>query len=327
MGEVKPSTLPDTSALGMPTLALVSQRWTIAILRELEVAPLRPHELERRLHGLSHAGLMRRLAELVRYGAISRVRTRDIPPRAHYGLTERGARLLAIVDRAARLEERTRVRIHTVAGAWALRAVADGRSLTLLRELSDRPAGPREVGRRVTAIGRMGHAALMRRLTAMSDDGLVRRVEQGAQVLYEVPHDTRLLAALPILAMSMERERLHGDGAPSGDLLGMLRLLAPTVALPEHLAGDCRLEVRGGRDRERVLILRARDGALAAVPESSFRPPPACASGSLAAWLTLFAAESAAVLTTRGDHELLDGVLAALRRAVGDAARVIRLST
>jgi DNA-binding HxlR family transcriptional regulator len=314
-GDPKPGTVDAANALGMPTLALVAQRWTIAILLELHEGPLRPHELERRLAGLSHGGLMRRLAELATAGAVTRERTRDIPPRAYYTLAPHGRTLLTIVDHAARWEEHTHVRSRTLPGAWALRAISDQRSLRLLQELSHLPLGPRELGRRVAAVGPMGHAALMRRVTSLAGAELLTRTEHAGRVVYGVLREARLLAALPILAMSSERHRLQGPDEPSSDLLGMLRVLIPGLPATAPSDGICSIAILGPAERERRVQVPARNGSLELAP---LGPPAATkVSASTDTWLALLADGRERELHVSGDRRLAAALVHALTTAIG----------
>jgi DNA-binding HxlR family transcriptional regulator len=296
--------------LGQLALRLVAQRWVIAILLELADEPLRPHELERRLSGLSHAGLMRRLSELSRAGVVRHRRSRDTPPPAYYTLTRSGEELLTIADRAARWEEQTRVRSPRLPGAWALRVVADRRSLTILRELAVAPSGPRALGRRSAPVA---HAALMRRLKELTAEGLLLRSERDGRVSYELVEHARRLAALVILAMGWERARDAGDeDPPPSDLLGMLRLIVPLAVVPETLHGVCRLRVDAAGEDEGGLWLAAGGGRLRTLDEAPAAPPPVLADAPLDAWLRTLLTGAPSSIATVADPPLLTGVLGAL---------------
>jgi DNA-binding HxlR family transcriptional regulator len=319
-----PTQLPAGDAvapLGQRALKLTAQRWVIAILLELADEPLRPHELERRLSGLSHAGLMRRLAELTRFGVVIHTRSRDIPPRAYYALTRSGEELLTIADRAARWEEQTRVRSNTLPGAWALRAVADHRALEAMRALAPAPCGPRELGRRIAPVA---HAVLMRRLSALTLDGLVIRRERHASVLYELAPDARGLIALVILAMGWERARDGGAGArPPSDLAGMLGLMAPICGVPRELNGVCRLRIEAAGEREPEICLAAEAGSLRVLAGSSPHQPQACVRGPLDAWLRTLLTGAPTALVAAADPVLAMGVADAL----GEPLRTKRLDS
>ena len=309
-GEQEIEASGSVAPLGHLALRLIAQRWVIAILLELADGALRPHELERRLAGLSHAGLMRRLSDLARNGVVRHKRSREIPPRAYYTLTRSGEELLTIADRAARWEEQTRLRSRTLPGAWALRVVADQRALEVMRALSLAPSGPRELGRRIAPVG---HAALMRRLRSLTLDGLLIRREEKGRVLYALAPDARGLASLAILAMGWERARDAGARTPPpSDLAGMLRLIAPMTVTPAELRGACLLRVDAAGEREPSLCLVAERGSLRVLPAPSGRTPAALAHAPLDAWLRTLLAGPPSTIVTVGDPTLIAGVVGAL---------------
>jgi DNA-binding HxlR family transcriptional regulator len=96
--------VPRDGRLEVSVLRLLAEKSTVAIMRELADAPLRPIELRQRLPGVSHSALMRRLAELVKRGAVTHERVTGLSPRAYYSLTTAGRMLLGIPDAAARWE-------------------------------------------------------------------------------------------------------------------------------------------------------------------------------------------------------------------------------
>jgi DNA-binding HxlR family transcriptional regulator len=300
----------EVDPLGHVALKLVAQRWVIAILLELADGPLRPHELERRLGGLSHGGLVRRLSELSRNGVVRHRRGREIPPRAYYTLTRAGEELLTIADRAARWEEQSRVPSQTLTGASALRVIADARTREILRELAITPCGPRELGRR---IGPVGHAALMRRLSSLTRDRLLLRSEHEDRVVYELTDQARGLGSLAILAMGWERARCAGaDQPPPSDLTGMLRLIAPLAVAAPELQGICRLQIDTPSERERSLCVRVEQRALAVVAPVPAGAPGVRAHAPLDMWLRALLAGPPSGLVAVADPTLVAGVLDAL---------------
>jgi DNA-binding HxlR family transcriptional regulator len=81
---------------------IVAERWTLPILRELFVGPMRFADLVRRLPGLSSSVLAARLAKLERAGVVSR---RALPPPSAatvYELTPSGRALEPAVTELAR---------------------------------------------------------------------------------------------------------------------------------------------------------------------------------------------------------------------------------
>lgn len=71
-------------------LNLISNKWTIQIVRELLSGPKRPLELERELTGISAKTLAERLYYLQTAGLIARISFPEVPPRVEYSLTTLG---------------------------------------------------------------------------------------------------------------------------------------------------------------------------------------------------------------------------------------------
>src|ERR671916_1087522 len=88
---------PDARAL-----ALVGDRWTLLIVRDLASGPRRFVELQRTLPGISTEQLRSRLNRMVADGLLTRQRFREVPPRVDYELTERSRALLPVVGALSR---------------------------------------------------------------------------------------------------------------------------------------------------------------------------------------------------------------------------------
>ncbi|MCS6831103.1 MAG: helix-turn-helix domain-containing protein [Armatimonadota bacterium] len=73
-------------------------KWTLAILDAIARGVNRPGRLERELPGLTTKVLNERIRKLERYGIIIRQVYPEIPPRVEYMFTERGKRLLALIE-------------------------------------------------------------------------------------------------------------------------------------------------------------------------------------------------------------------------------------
>jgi len=83
-------------------------KWTLAVLSALSEGIHRPSELRRALPGLSTKVLYERIHKLERYGLLVRRAHSETPPRVEYEITERGRRLMALIDQ-----------IRTFAQEWA----------------------------------------------------------------------------------------------------------------------------------------------------------------------------------------------------------------
>lgn len=80
------------------TLALISNRWKVLILRELLGGTLRFSELKRRVGGISQKVLTQNLRSMEADGLLTRTVYPEVPPRVEYALTERGHSLRGVLD-------------------------------------------------------------------------------------------------------------------------------------------------------------------------------------------------------------------------------------
>ncbi|MDI6894450.1 MAG: helix-turn-helix domain-containing protein [Bacillota bacterium] len=80
------------------TARLVAAKWTLLIISHLARGPMRFHELQRNLSGISPKTLSDRLHQLDGLGIISRHVYAEVPPRVEYRLTEKGRALLPLVN-------------------------------------------------------------------------------------------------------------------------------------------------------------------------------------------------------------------------------------
>lgn len=76
---------------------LLEHAWTLAILRELAVRPLRVTEILRRVGASSSEQVGSRLKAMADDGLVVAERFREVPPRVEYTLTEKGEAALAVV--------------------------------------------------------------------------------------------------------------------------------------------------------------------------------------------------------------------------------------
>ncbi len=79
------------------TARVVSGKWTLLVLRDLESGAKRFTELERSLAGISPRTLSQRLRSLEGDGILARRAYCETPPRVEYSLTAKGSALLPIV--------------------------------------------------------------------------------------------------------------------------------------------------------------------------------------------------------------------------------------
>ena len=78
------------------TVAVIGERWTPLVLRDISIGISRFDALQRNL-GISRKVLSQRLASLVDHGVIAREPYQENPTRYDYFLTERGAELAMVL--------------------------------------------------------------------------------------------------------------------------------------------------------------------------------------------------------------------------------------
>jgi DNA-binding HxlR family transcriptional regulator len=84
------------------TLELIGERWTLLIVRELLLGPMRFTDLHGALEGIPRNLLAKRLRDLEAHGVVAR---RDLPPpaaRVVYELTDAGRQLMPVIGDLAR---------------------------------------------------------------------------------------------------------------------------------------------------------------------------------------------------------------------------------
>jgi DNA-binding HxlR family transcriptional regulator len=309
-GASAPAEPRPPGTLGAVPAGLIARSWSISILIELAGGPCRAHELERRITGIPHTALMRRLSQLAQAGVVAKRCDPDAHRRPHLVLTAAGRELNVLAELAERWEARTRLRTRALPGMWALRTLADEHAWEILRALSQEGLHAGELARRVEPID---STALPRRLAEHLRDGLLVSRSTSAGTVYELTDDARALAALSLPAMAWELRFSRRDAERTGrDLLAMLRLGAPLAALPTELAGVCAIRVVPDGGSCGGLWLRARSGRLTALESAPPVPPEAAGHASAPGWLYALLERRRRAITILGDEALLGGVLNAL---------------
>jgi DNA-binding HxlR family transcriptional regulator len=78
-------------------LAILGNKWTALIIKELYTGPARFSQLEKSLPGISPRTLSQRLDEMEHCGLITKKSFAEVPPRVEYTLTAKGKDLLPIL--------------------------------------------------------------------------------------------------------------------------------------------------------------------------------------------------------------------------------------
>lgn len=85
--------------------SIVGCKWSVRILEQLALGPVRPSALQRGCPGLSTKVMNERLRKLVRFGIAERTVFGEKPPvEVQYALTTFGLRFQAILDEVRRLQ-------------------------------------------------------------------------------------------------------------------------------------------------------------------------------------------------------------------------------
>jgi DNA-binding HxlR family transcriptional regulator len=82
-------------------MAIIGNKWTALILRDLHDGPKRFGELERSLDGISPRTLSQRLDDLEHCGIITKESFNEMPPRTEYALTPKGRDLIPVLQQMA----------------------------------------------------------------------------------------------------------------------------------------------------------------------------------------------------------------------------------
>ena len=80
------------------TLTMISDKWTVLILRDLLGGTKRFGELKKSLSGVSQKVLTTQLRQMEENGLIERKAYAEVPPRVEYSLTPLGLSLKPIMD-------------------------------------------------------------------------------------------------------------------------------------------------------------------------------------------------------------------------------------
>ncbi|HEV7380844.1 MAG TPA: helix-turn-helix domain-containing protein [Dyadobacter sp.] len=83
------------------SLSLLSGKWTLMILFQINENTVRYGELKRAVTGISEKMLIQELNMLVEHKLVSKKVYHEIPPKVEYRLTELGLKTMPIVDQLA----------------------------------------------------------------------------------------------------------------------------------------------------------------------------------------------------------------------------------
>lgn len=107
MKEIKKST-PAQRATYQKLEDVVGCKWSVSVLQSVAAGVTRPGALERHIVGISTKILSERLRKLSSYGLLSKQVYAEVPPRTEYSLSEKGQKLVSIIEQIKSLDEETR---------------------------------------------------------------------------------------------------------------------------------------------------------------------------------------------------------------------------
>jgi DNA-binding HxlR family transcriptional regulator len=295
--------------LGVPILERLAEEWTVPILRELRLGPLRPIELEERLPRAPHAAITRALRNMHAAGAVSRQRTGGLSPRADYALTDAGHRLTGIPAAAERWARNWSPPDsgRRPAGRFALRLTADEPIRTILLALA---GGPLHAAALDEQLPHLQVSATRDRIAQLIGAGILIRSDIDRVPHYSLTPSARRLSLIGLLAGHWERGWIAEMANDSGDLPGLLRLLAPVVQTPEPAAGVCKLHIATCSDGQDIYLAADR-GRLIALPAHT-APPEAQGFAPLEAWCDALLHSRLAGITTSGNAALMVAMLTSI---------------
>jgi len=83
------------------SLQLLSGKWTLLVLFQINENIVRYGELRRKIPGISEKMLIQELNTLLENGFVNKKAYPEIPPRVEYSLTERGLSTMPIIEQLA----------------------------------------------------------------------------------------------------------------------------------------------------------------------------------------------------------------------------------
>jgi DNA-binding HxlR family transcriptional regulator len=304
---------------GSRSLLLLGTPPNIFVLQALEERPCSLAELQGR-GGSPGSTLRARLRDLISAGAII-PRDRDFPSGASgYELTVAGEELLLVAEALECWLEESPGASRPFGGEGAkaaIKALADGWSATLLRELAVKPLSITDLD---DSIESFNYPALGRRIAAMRLAGQVGpAVANGRETLYAVTPWLRRGIAPLLAAIHWERRHLADDCAPvSGiDVETIFLLAMPLLELDGESVGSCRLAVefpKGHAPRLAGVLVELGAGSVPSCAPRLDGRVDAWASGSVGAWLRALIDSDLASLELGGDGRFARAVVDGLHR-------------
>ena len=316
----------DREELGLGVLRLLAADCMLTVLGELSRGPVRARDIETRAAGIPRWTALRRLQSLARGGFVGPVPDPDArrehgrsgSPQARYTLTDLGREYLLEVPAAAAHCEHTWCAPPpdqpNTPGLWVLGLVADPPTRALARALADAPLRSADLQVRLPHVRR---STLLRRLRTLPGCGALLREEHGGEVRYALTDGARHLVIVPLRAAQCEwRRATPADRVLSGDLPGLLHVLAPLARTPQSASGTCQWHLDLNGRLETGIYLAVASGKIAALNAAPVTAPQAVSHATPEVWCEALLHGDPSTIATTGDHTLLNAVFSALNSAL-----------
>lgn len=85
---------------------VVGCKWSVSVLTKVAAGVSRPGEIERSIPGISTKVLSERFRKLTAYGLLKKHSYAESPPRTEYELTDKGRKLVMIIQQIHELDAR-----------------------------------------------------------------------------------------------------------------------------------------------------------------------------------------------------------------------------
>ncbi|HLU77137.1 MAG TPA: helix-turn-helix domain-containing protein [Burkholderiales bacterium] len=84
---------------------VIGCKWSVSVLQSVAAGIDRPGAMERHIEGISTKVLSERLRKLCNYELLTRHVYAEVPPRTEYTLTEKGRKLVKIIEEIKALDQ------------------------------------------------------------------------------------------------------------------------------------------------------------------------------------------------------------------------------
>lgn len=279
---------------GSHVLSLFANPLNVRVLRAHAVGPQRLADVKAAIGWSAESTLRAAVANLCEAGALVK---ESLPDGAHAvatRLTDAGEEMLFVADTIEAWLARSPagpVPLDSQEAKGAVKALSEGWSSRVIRELANRPVTLTELSK---AIPEISHPSLERRLNWMRMTGQIEPTErEGRGTPYVVTDWLRHAIAPLSVSGRCERRHLNNDSGPITDIeIESAFLMAlPLAPLPPHAKGPCLLASQTELETEEkdppmagVTVLVEQGEIRSCTTDLSSRPPT-WAVGTAEAWL------------------------------------------